>query len=209
MKRLTVNTRHDMLVASQVIGDGYRTKALAHNRPVKHIDPTLTYDNMMHSLATTVHEMPVMEGEDYRKLSRGAHGGIIGTIENGAKMAKSRKLTNMERLSALANAIDMLGKFNAGLLVGGNKLKSDLTDYAWTIYLEIEMTGLDNAHFSQTDLPCDDRNTTRKDKGSMFTDLTATGKARRVKQVLPDSSLSPELQYCALSVTRKMTINRD
>lgn len=62
-----------------------------------------------------------------------------------------------DRIGSLANAIDKFGRLNPKVLKGGDALKQALIAQAWNAYAVLEVEGIDNAHFTETQLPVDDR----------------------------------------------------
>ncbi len=82
------------------------------------------------------------------------HGGA-----NSLRHAYTRKhgFQRIDPIAALSNAIDKFSRLNPAVLKGGQALKDHLIARAWIAYAALEVDGLDNAHFTETQLPTDDR----------------------------------------------------
>ena len=117
------------------------------------------------TLADKVHKVPKMVASDKVKCkglllalgnahrSAGCH--LANTLHN--VKSKRNDWEKIDRIGALANAIDKFGRLNPKVLKGGDALKAQLIDLAWIAYADLEANGYDNAHFIETQIPMDER----------------------------------------------------
>jgi hypothetical protein len=107
--------------------------------------------------------VPHLTAKDLRKCKD-----ILQTIKTTLTDAKyhavnslyhDRTLTSKanpkDRLNTLVHAIQKFNKLNAGVLTGGLPVKTSIINAAWLAYASLEVYGTDNAHFQQTNIPCD------------------------------------------------------
>jgi hypothetical protein len=159
-------------------------------------------DLAMRKLAQLGLIWPEMVQADKRKLKgyRTALASAITSAENhlansSHHVQSKGEWVKKDRIGSLLNAIAKLEKLNPGVLKGGLRLKSEMIEMGWLVYAKLEVLGQDNAHYRQSDLPCDDRQT---DRPSKAIGLTFHGKRKLPK--LADSKLSPEQQWQALAI---------
>ena len=82
----------------------------------------------------------------------------VGRYINLAEAAIGRARHGTVRTSReLADAIERLGKLSPDALDGGQDLIDEVTGILWSAYAKCEAVGLDDAHYLQSDIPCDDR----------------------------------------------------
>lgn len=105
---------------------------------------------------------------------------------------------NLDEIATLANHINRLTKMNAAVFDGGEDLKSALIELGWLAYAKLEYYGLDNAHYQQADLPCDERG-----RENIYDVRVASKRKRSV--TAPESSLPAESQWLALEIADAMT----
>lgn len=115
---------------------------------------------------------------------------------NHWKWSKAHGWKSVDVLGSLLNGIERFQKLNPGVLDGGAKLKSAWLETAWLAYAKLETHGIDNAHFQQWDLPCDQYG--REDI------YTTPNRGRKLAD-LPDSKLEPEQQWQALELVERFT----
>ena len=112
---------------------------------------------------------------------------------------------NTARIAPITNWIERLGKLNAGVLSGGSLLKQQLIDLLWQVYSILEIQGVDDAHYTDSHIPCskEDKIVSNVDKchGFMFYQPS-----KKTKLVFPDSCLSTDDQYLALSLVEKFRV---
>lgn len=112
-------------------------------------------------LADTKITFPKMVQAD-RLKTKGIRTAINAAYLNGVKhLANTHHWTRTnqgfkpkDRLAALTNAIDKFSRLNPAVLKGGQALKDAVIAEAWTAYAKLEIDGQDNAHFTETMIPC-------------------------------------------------------
>lgn len=71
---------------------------------------------------------------------------------------KRKQYGNMSRIDQVLSLIEKVQKLNDKAL-DDSSLKLAVLDRLWVIYTDIEANGLDNAHWQQTDIPCNEYKT--------------------------------------------------
>ena len=71
--------------------------------------------------------------------------------------SKRSGFERIDRIGSLSNAIDKFQRLNPAVLKGGQTLKDAIIAQAWNAYAILENSGLDNASYSETQIPMDER----------------------------------------------------
>ncbi len=123
----------------------------------------ITTDTLMR---TIVDAAPVKLGRigkrDAAKIKRvlsaiaTAHQHAKGHAANSGHWVRDREgFNHIDRLGSLANAIAAFDKMRPAALNKGQALKDAVLTLAWQAYADLEVNGLDNAHFTETAIPVD------------------------------------------------------
>jgi hypothetical protein len=151
-------------------------------------------EEQMQCLASLGIVYPTVSSGDAARLAKIGKAGVLASLKSCA----ARHLqANTERLQTITTLIERLQKLNPGVLDGGLPLKTALIECAWLVYAKVEMHGIDNAHYNESSIPCDDRDTTSSKRGY---GLLYSQANRKVKRTLPDSKLAPADQWLALEL---------
>lgn len=152
-----------------------------------------TAERQLKTVASLGMVFPKTSKRDSKKVDA-----FITTIRNAAIMG-DKHLPNSDRVIALTNAITQFNKLNAGVLDGGLKLKQGLIELAWMAYSKLEVNGINDSHFTESRLPCDDRNKTYTSKtGDGFGSLYSDAK-NKIKHIHPDSKY-PDQEWALLEL---------
>ena len=138
----------------------------------------------------------------------------IDGLEAGLSLRDSRKLYsrlkviksslaamgrgNSDRLLDIMRAIDKVSKLSDQALDGGADLRDRVINHFWLVYSKVEMHGTDNAHWIESDIPCDDRNRITTNKRGAYGSIYYQPQ-KRTKRIMVDSQYSPQDQYTILS----------
>jgi hypothetical protein len=116
--------------------------------------PIIKVENVVEAISRYVSMIDIaglnMSIRDKRKVGE--------KLRKAMEADKRKQYGNTSRISQVLSLIEKVQKLNAKAL-DDSDLKQAILDRLWIIYTDIEANGLDDSHWQQTDIPCNEYKT--------------------------------------------------